>query len=117
MSQGLEGYLYVLFDAYSTRCKIGRTTRTGSKRQRSIMGAHPVPTINVLYARVANCVASEAQCHRHFASRRVNGEWFDIQADEAIEYIHEHIDWCELDFESLGKIASYIITAHLSMGR
>ena len=101
----MEGYLYVLFDAYSIRCKIGRTRQTGGKRQRSIMAAYPVPTINVLNARVADCVQAETQCHRRrFASRRANGERFDVRVDEAVEYTHSEIDWCELDFENQGVV-------------
>src|ERR1700692_3225641 len=93
----MEGYLYVLFDAYSGRCKIGRTRQMAGKLQRSIMSAYPVPTLNAVTACVADCVAAETQCHRYFASLRANGEWFDIGVVEAVQYVHEEIDWCELD--------------------
>lgn len=110
----MEGYLYVLFDAYSNRCKIGRTRVKGAQRQRAIMGAYPVPTINALTARVSDYVEAETQCHRHFASRRANGEWFDVGIVEAVEYIHQEIDWCEFDIENLGAVTHYIARARLA---
>jgi hypothetical protein len=110
----MEGYLYVLFDAYANRCKIGRTRVAGAQRQRAIMGSYPVPTINALTARVSDYVAAETQCHRHFASRRANGEWFDVGIVEAVEYIHREIDWCELDLENLGAATHYIARARLA---
>jgi hypothetical protein len=110
----MEGYIYVLFDAQGNRCKIGRTRRGNGKRQQAVMGAHPVKLLNVLNAKVPDCKAAEIQCHRHFAESRKNGEWFDAGLADIVQYIHEHIDWMELDFESLAVVTHQILQARLT---
>jgi hypothetical protein len=59
-------------------------------------------------------VAAETQCHRYFASRRANGEWFNVGIVEAVEYVHAEIDRCELDCENLGVVTQYILRARLA---
>jgi hypothetical protein len=110
----IMGHIYVLFDGFAGRCKIGRTRQAGRRRQQSIMASHPNKVLNLLNAEVEDEVAAETQCHQHFSSRRVNGEWFAITPDEAISYIHANIDWTKLDFEPPFEVMRYIVGCRLN---
>jgi hypothetical protein len=113
----MDGYVYVLFDAYASRCKIGRTGRLGGQRQREIMAAHPVRLVNVVTARVTDCVTAERQCHRHFAAYRTNGEWFAVNVADVVSYVHGDLEWSEIDFANPATISRYIVAARLVTGQ
>lgn len=102
-----HGYIYVLYDAQTKLCKIGRTQTEGT-RQRTQMSAHGGILANVLNAEVADCVAAEQQCHEHFHAHRKNGEWFDVELTEVITYINENVEAMKLDFENLARLVQYI---------
>lgn len=93
------GSLYHLYDAKTGLSKIGCTRGTSAKRQRSIIGGHSTPhLVNIVNAKVADRFAAESQCHEHFKAHRVNGEWFQIDPNEIIRYIHETICWLEIEY-------------------
>jgi T5orf172 domain len=103
-----EGYLYVLYDGFSGLSKIGCTRTTGT-RQKSIMGGYGNVLANVLNAKVPDYRSAENQCHRHFQAFRKNGEWFNVQPDEVVKYIHGHLEWIELDFENPARFFQYML--------
>lgn len=113
MSANPSGYVYILFDAKHKLIKIGCTKNGNQSRQKVITGAHPSLLINVLNARVQDRFAAEAQCHTHFKHQRTSGEWFSTKVTDAITYINENVDWCELDFECLSVVKSAITLAQM----
>lgn len=112
LSEHLEGYLYVLYDGVSKLSKIG-CTRNNGRRQRAIMGAHGSVLANILNAKVADCRAAEAQCHKHFQEFRRNGEWFNVDLKTITEYVGQEIEWAEIDMEHVGRLAQYIAACEL----
>lgn len=103
------GYIYVLYDGQSKLCKIGCTKSERRDRQRAIIGAHGGVLVNVLNAKVTDRRAAEAQCHKRFAANRTNGEWFEVELTEVVDYIHKEIEWSEIDFENLARMVQYIV--------
>lgn len=77
------------------------------------MGAAGRVLLNAMNLRVEDCVAVEKQCHRHFSAYRTNGEWFAVDLPTVIEYCSAHIDWTEMDIESLGRAIRYIAACRL----
>jgi hypothetical protein len=106
------GYIYVLFDGVTKQAKIGCTKNDG-QRQRAIMGAHSNVLANVLNARVNDMFAAETQCHRHFAAFRKNGEWFDAELEDIINYIAQEVEWEALSLENMARMAQYIVACRL----
>ena len=104
----VEGYIYVLYDGQTKLCKIGCTKSEKRDRQRAIISAHGVVLVNILNARVKDRRAAEAQCHKRFAENRRNGEWFEVEPIEVIDYIRNEIKWSEIDFENASKMLQYI---------
>lgn len=104
----LGGYLYVLYDGITKMSKIG-CTRDSGKRQRAIMGGHGSVLINVVNAEVADRRSAEAQCHKHFKDYRTNGEWFNADLKDIIEYIHMEVAWESIEFENMGRMTQYIV--------
>lgn len=100
-----EGYVYLLYDAEHDLVKIGCTKSASRARQKSIMGAHPTLLVNVMNAKVADMFASEAQCHKHFNSERTSGEWFSADVRTVMEYVHDEVNWSEIDLESFAVLA------------
>lgn len=97
----------MLYDAQARLCKIG-ITQTEGKRQRTQMSSHGGILANVLNAEVADCVAAEQKCHEHFKAHRKNGEWFDVELTEVINYINDNIEAMKMDFENLARLVQYI---------
>lgn len=60
-------------------------------------------------AKVSDRFAAEKQCHRHFAETRRGGEWFEAELVDVVEYLHEQLDWLEIDFESPGRVMQYLL--------
>lgn len=120
-SEPEPGFVYVLFDGISMKCKIGCTASNDGSRQRSIMSSHGSVLVNILNAGVKDRFLTEKQCHKHFNGRRTNGEWFSVDPDEVIEYIHAEVDWVSLDFECLARVCQYILASknsdHVGMRR
>lgn len=108
-----EGYLYVLYDGETRRCKIGCTSNADGKRQRSIMSSHGAILANVLNAKVNDRYAAEAQCHERFKEHRKNGEWFEAPLVDVVNYIHQSVEWLELDFENTARMCQYILACQL----
>lgn len=104
----LAGYVYVLFDRMTGLSKIGHT-KTEGYRQRAQMGAHGSVLVNVVNAKVADCVAAEAKCHEYFAQHRTNGEWFSVKLIDITQYVHEELDWLEIDYENQARLEQYIL--------
>jgi hypothetical protein len=73
------------------------------------MGAHGSILVNVVNAKVADRRAVEAQCHNRFRADRVNGEWFKTSLEEITTYIHAEVEWQEIDFENMARMAQYIV--------
>lgn len=96
----LSGYVYVLFDGMTGLSKIGHT-KTAGHRQRAQMGGHGSALVNVVNAKMADCLAAEAKCHEHFAPYRTNGEWFSAKLEDIIQYVHAELDWLEIDYENV----------------
>lgn len=89
-SEPKPGFLYLLYDESSKLTKIGCTTKEDGTRQKAIMGAHPTVLLNVLTSWVDDCFLAESQCHKHFASHRRNGEWFDVPIENIKKYVQHH---------------------------
>lgn len=104
----MAGYVYILFDGMTGLCKIGHT-KTEGYRQRVQMGSHGSVLVNVVNAKMADCVAAEAKCHEHFAQYRTNGEWFSAKLLDIIQYVHVELDWLEIDYENKARLVQYII--------
>lgn len=104
----LTGYVYVLFDGMTGLSKIGHTKTTG-RRQRAQMGGHGSALINVVNAKVADCLAAEAKCHKHFSQYRTNGEWFSAKLEDILQYVDAELDWLEIDYENQAKLEQYIL--------
>ena len=104
----LVGYVYVLFDGMTGLSKIGHT-KTAGRRQRAQMSGHGSVLVNVVNAKVADCLAAEAKCHQHFAQYRTNGEWFSVKLEDIIQYVHAELDWLEIDYENQARLAQYIL--------
>lgn len=102
------GFVYVLYDGVSKLSKIGCTASDG-QRQRAIMGSHGSVLMHVLSAQVDDMRAAEAQCHKHFAASRRNGEWFDAELEDIIAYVGGEVDWERLSMECLGRMGQYIV--------
>lgn len=103
----LVGYVYVLFDGMTGLSKIGHT-KTAGRRQRAQMSGHGSALVNVVNAKVADCLAAETKCHEHFAQYRTNGEWFSAKLEDIIQYVDAELDWLEIDFENQPRLAQYI---------
>lgn len=108
-----EGYVYVLYDAETHRCKIGCTSTADGKRQWSLMRSHGAVLVNVLNAKVKDRYATEAQCHEQFKEYRKGGEWFEAPLVDVVNYIHQSVDWSELDFENTARMVQYIVGSEL----
>nr|WP_274609995.1 GIY-YIG nuclease family protein [Pseudomonas sp. TH39(2020)] len=104
----LTGYVYVLFDGMTGLSKIGHTKSTGH-RQRAQMGGHGSALVNVVNAKVADCLAAETKCHEHFARYRTNGEWFSAKLEDIMQYVDAELDWLEIDYENEAKLEQYIL--------
>ena len=108
-----EGYLYVLYDGETLRCKIGCTNNADGKRQRSLMSSHGAVLANVLNAKVKDRYAAETQCHEKFKEYRKGGEWFQASLVDVVNYIHQSVEWSELDFENTARMVQYLVGAEL----
>jgi predicted GIY-YIG superfamily endonuclease len=79
--------------------KIGITSNLVS-RLSSLNTASSFP-LRLIYAQPCkdqqHATMHEASCHRYHEEKRLNGEWFDVDADAAIEAIQsgfEQEQWC-----------------------
>ena len=104
----LSGFIYVLYDGYSSYCKIGLTKTSGS-RQKAVMGSYSRPLFHVLDASVSNRYEAETMCHRHFKEYRTNGEWFNVRLEDVIQFIHDHVEWDVLEFCCMASLGKYIV--------
>ncbi|MFE4263438.1 GIY-YIG nuclease family protein [Streptomyces sp. NPDC056883] len=82
-----QGAVYVISPAPPATgpVKIGFTGDDATKRLRSLQTGSPVP-LTVL-AEFAGTKQLEAKLHRHFAGRRLHGEWFDFTGDDPVALI------------------------------
>ncbi|MBB5664762.1 hypothetical protein GGE68_002959 [Rhizobium leguminosarum] len=85
-------YVYVIscLDSSSPLCKIG-IANSPQKRlaQLSTSSPHKLTLDAAIQTNAA--ISVERQAHEHFASRRLNGEWFSILPTDAIDYISSAI--------------------------
>jgi predicted GIY-YIG superfamily endonuclease len=78
------GFVYLL-QSPSQYFKIG-CTKNLAKRYRDFCVSLPFEVEYLHVVSTQNMFRLEAELHRRFASKRVNGEWFDLSAED-VEYI------------------------------
>lgn len=72
-------------------CKIGIAI-SPDQRIRQLSTSSPY-NLRLDYFRISrNAPEIEAQAHKHFASKRQNGEWFALPANDAIRHVNRLID-------------------------
>lgn len=67
-------------------CKIG-IARSPEKRVNNLSTSSPHPLRLEFTRYCENASGLERAAHQHFSDRRRNGEWFAMEADEAIEFV------------------------------
>lgn len=85
------GYVYVL-KANGNMHKIGKTHNLKS-RIRSLQTASPTRLEVHMVFKCVHCGMEEGALHDHFASHRVNGEWFELGENQ----LSDLNKWCEGD--------------------
>lgn len=73
------GVVYILKSAYGY--KVGRT-RSIPDRMRAFGVKLPFIYTIPLVAWFEDCHEAESRYHQRFASKRINGEWFDLDAED-----------------------------------
>ena len=78
-------YVYMIGNEQGGPTKIGMTRSDPYGRLKSIQTGNPKPLGFRLLAEVPDAFAAEAKLHRHFASKRLHGEWFDLSDSDIRE--------------------------------
>ncbi|SIT38778.1 conserved hypothetical protein [Paraburkholderia piptadeniae] len=78
------------------------------------MGSHGSVLVKVVNAKVADCRATEAQCHAQFAQYRTNGEWFSADLEAIIRYTHMELDWMEIDYVNQARLGQSMLFCRAS---
>jgi len=90
-----EGYVYIL-GTRGIYYKIGRSSKL-DRRIKQLKIQLPFP-VKVLYAvKVRDCAYTEAKLHDLYFERRLNGEWFELDAEsvEWVKYLSEYRGFVE----------------------
>jgi hypothetical protein len=80
----LKQYVYLLLSDHGT--KIGRTI-SFSNRMREFQTKLPFKINQTIYFEVVNNTQTERDLHRKYKSKRLNGEWFNLEKAELNEII------------------------------
>jgi len=83
-----EGHLYLLHATGTDRYKIG-ITRQLTSRIRAIASQSPYPIQFVAHYPSGDIWSDEQFWHKHFADRRVHGEWFEL-GEQDVEVFKTH---------------------------
>lgn len=86
--QERKGWIYVV-QGSENLYKIGLTVREPNKRLAEFTPKLPFETKLILTIKSNNVVALERNLHLHFANQRVNGEWFELSAQD-IEWLRRY---------------------------
>lgn len=79
-------YIYLMFDENTGLFKIGRSLNP-EYRERTLQSQ--APKILKLFTSCLTYGAKEKELHRHFANKRVRGEWFSLNEND-IEFIRNY---------------------------
>jgi site-specific recombinase XerD len=87
-----KGFIYVVCENQeSGPTKIG-LSNSPSKRMPTLQTGNPRKLKMVAKFKCENMTSFERLTHRHFADRHLNGEWFDVAPNEAIEAIKNYLE-------------------------
>lgn len=84
-TQNRKGYVYLLLDHETGRCKIGRA-KNWQRRAKQFGIDLPFPSSVFHVIRCQDMVSAETMLHRRYHQQRTNGEWFAL-SDNQIEEI------------------------------
>lgn len=95
LGQRYKGFIYVLEEVNHRWYKIGKTKNLAS-RVSSLTIQLPFPVTMLHSIATDNMVFAEAYLHKHFAAKRLNGEWFQLDQDDvnwlrAIERLDDEV--------------------------
>ena len=99
----MEKHIYI-FKAETGECKIGVSNNV-DKRRSAIEMQGGKPIIELFYtAKCFNAYEIENIMHKHFADKRLIGEWFDVDFDNAVSVLKEEFnkkaDFVDKNFNS-----------------
>lgn len=83
------GFVYVLKQVNGTHYKIGRTS-SPNDRMRTFKLKLPFPVEFKILIKCDDMYALERDFHKHFASKRVSGEWFTLDKED-LKYIRSFV--------------------------
>ena len=87
-----KGFIYVVCENQeSGPTKIG-LSNSPSKRMPTLQTGNPRKLKMVAKFKCENMTSFERLMHRHFADRHLNGEWFDVAPNEAIEAVKNYLE-------------------------
>lgn len=75
----LATYIYILFDSKAGCYKIGRSIKP-EFRERTLMSERS--TFKMIWVSPLTNLRVEKEIHNHFASKRIRGEWFNLDASD-----------------------------------
>jgi hypothetical protein len=84
-----EEHVYVIGSPGTSMVKIGRTTNIAN-RLAAIQRMSPAH-LAILWTHTGGCEL-ETNLHRHFASRRSHGEWFDFGDEDPVQRVQEAVE-------------------------
>ena len=104
----MEKHIYI-FKAETGECKIGVSNNV-DKRRSAIEMQGGKPIIELFYTtKCFNAYEIENIMHKHFADRRLIGEWFDVDFDNAVSVLKEEFnkkaDFVDNNFNSFNIIS------------
>jgi site-specific recombinase XerD len=87
-----KGFVYVICENQeSGPTKIG-LSNSPSKRMPALQTGNPRKLKMVAKFKCENMTSFERLMHRHFAKRHLNGEWFDVAPNEAVEAVKNYLE-------------------------
>ena len=104
----MEKHIYI-FKAETGECKIGVSNNV-DKRRSAIEMQGGKPIIELFYTtKCFNAYEIENIMHKHFADKRLIGEWFDVDFDNAVSVLKEEFnkkaDFVDNNFNSFNIIS------------
>ena len=104
----MEKHIYI-FKAETGECKIGVSNNV-DKRRSAIEMQGGKPIIELFYTiKCFNAYEIENIMHKHFADRRLIGEWFDVDFDNAVSVLKEEFnkkaDFVDNNFNSFNIVS------------
>lgn len=87
-----KGFIYVVCENQeSGPTKIG-LSNSPSKRMPTLQTGNPRKLKMVAKFKCENMTSFERLMHRHFAEHHLNGEWFDVSPNEAVEAVRNYLE-------------------------